>query len=57
MQHADHRQPVHGGETAEEAHDLLGSFRIKAGDGFVGKQRAGALGESAGDGDALSLSA
>ena len=44
-------------DAAEEVHDLGGVLGIEVAGGFIGEEDGGFVGEAAGDGDALALTA
>ncbi len=54
---ADHRCVVLGGGAAQQADDHLAVLAVQRRSRFVGEQQGGALGDGAGDGDALLLAA
>ena len=54
---ADHRRAVLRGGAAQQAHDHLAVLAVERRGRLVGEQQAAALGERAGDGDALLLAA
>jgi hypothetical protein len=54
---ADHRRAVLLGRAAEQADHHLAVLAVEGGSGLVGKKQLRLLGDSAGDGDALLLTA